>query len=122
MSSRKLTEQQMIFLEALFNEAAGDFVFAKKLAGYHDTYPTSSIVKTLEEEILAETKRFISRSGPKAVLQLVSALDNPTQLGIKFKLDAARDILDRAGISKTEKIDITSNGIFVLPAKDFANG
>ncbi len=119
--ARKLTEQQLTFLEALFDEAKGNFVEAKKIAGYHPTYPTSSIVKTLEEEIVAETKRFIARNGPKAAFQLIDVLDNPIQLGVKFKLDAARDILDRAGVSKTEKIDITSNGLFILPAKDSAD-
>jgi len=45
-------------------------------------------------------------------------LDNPTDLGVKEKLAAAKDILDRIGVSKVEKIDLSgSNGIFILPSK-----
>ena len=41
------------------------------------------------------------------------------ELGIKEKLNAAKDLLDRAGIVKTEKVEIqASNGIMILPAKD----
>lgn len=115
--AKKLTEQQQLFLEVLFDEANGDFVKAKKLAGYADSYPTSSVVKTLEDEIIQATKHFISRSGPKAAVKIVGIIDNPTELGVKEALAAARDILDRAGISKTEKLDVTSNGIFILPSK-----
>lgn len=116
--ARILTDQQKLFLEVLFEEARGDFVAAKKLAGYHPTYPTSSIVKTLEEEIINATKQYLSRSGPKAAISVVGVLDNPTEWGVRDKLAAAKDILDRIGVSKTEKIDVTGNGIFILPAKN----
>lgn len=115
--ARALTDQQKLFLEVLFDQAKGDILKAKRLAGYHDGYPTSSVVKTLQDEIVESTKSFLARSGPKAAVSLVDVLDNPTELGIKEKIAAARDILDRVGVSKTEKIDISTNGIFVLPAK-----
>lgn len=116
--TRPLTEQQKLFLEVLFEEANGDVVQAKKLANYSPTYPTSSIIKTLENEIIEATKQYLSRSGAKAAIKLVGILDNPTDLGTKEKLSAAKDILDRIGIAKTEKIDITSNGLFILPPKN----
>jgi hypothetical protein len=48
-------------------------------------------------------------------------LIDPTELGIKEKLNAAKDLLDRAGVVKTEKMEIqASNGIMILPAKDAA--
>lgn len=115
--ARPLTDQQKLLLEVLFDEAQGDIVKAKKLANYSPTYPTSAIIKTLENEIIEATKLYLSRNAPKAALGLVSVLDNPTNLGNKDKLAAAKDLLDRIGVSKTEKIDITSNGLFILPAK-----
>lgn len=115
--ARALTDQQKLFLEVLFEEAKGDVVQAKKLANYHPTYPTSSIIKTLQDEIIEATKTFIARSGPKAALSIVGVMDNPSALGVKEKLAAAKDILDRMGVVKTEKVDITSNGIFILPSK-----
>lgn len=115
--AKTLTDQQRLFLEVLFDQANGDVVKAKKLAGYHDTYPTSSVIKTLQDEIVEATKTFLARNGAKAAIGIVSVLDNPAELGVKEKMAAAKDILDRIGVTKTEKIDITSNGIFVLPAK-----
>lgn len=115
--AKTLTDQQRLFLEVLFDQAGGDVVKAKKLAGYHDTYPTSSVIKTLQDEIVEATKTFLARNGAKAAIGLVSVLDNPIELGVKEKMAAAKDILDRIGVAKTEKVDISANGIFVLPAK-----
>ena len=115
--AKTLTDQQRLFLEVLFDQAGGDVVKAKKLAGYHDTYPTSSVVKTLQDEIVEATKTFLARNGAKAAIGLVNVLDNPIELGVKEKMAAAKDILDRIGVTKTEKIDVGANGVFILPAK-----
>jgi hypothetical protein len=118
MKTRELTEKQALFLEVLFGDVAGGSVEkAKKLAGYSDTTPTSAIVKALEEEIIEETKRFLSRAAPKAAFGLMDALDKPNSLGVRNKLSAIAQVLDRVGIVKTEKVEISS-GIFVLPPKD----
>ena len=50
--ARQLTEKQQTLLNVLFEEAGGDLVQAKKLAGYADTSSTSEIVKGLKEENL----------------------------------------------------------------------
>jgi hypothetical protein len=50
------------------------------------------------------------------------ALIDPTELGIRDKMTAARDLLDRTGFMKTEKINVeSSGGVFVLPAKEGKN-
>lgn len=116
---KTLTEQQKIFLEVLFtDEVQGDFPKAKRLAGYSDNYAVSNIVDSLKEEILEATRNFLARTGPIAALSLHSALTNPTQLGLQHKITAAKDILDRIGIVKTEKVEVSSPGIFILPKKD----
>jgi len=116
--TRKLSDQQKLFLEVLFDQAAGNVVEAKRLAGYSDTYPTTQLVKVLQDEIIEATKDFIARNGPKAAVKMVGILDTPMALGNKEILAASKEVLDRAGVVKTEKIDITSNGIFILPAKE----
>ena len=58
--SRQLNERQEKFLSVLFEEANGDVVTAKKLAGYSDNTQTSAIVKGLKEEILEATQLFMS--------------------------------------------------------------
>lgn len=114
---RQLTENQKLFLEYLFGEAAGDTVKAKRLAGYSDNYPTSAVVESLKEEIIEHTKLYLSGRGAKAAIKIVGIIDDPTSLGAKEALAAARDVLDRIGVVKTEKIDLGANGIFILPSK-----
>ena len=117
--ARTLSEKQVKFLEVLFEEAGGDAVTAKKLAGYSHNTPTTAIVETLKDEIFEATKTYMSRIGPKAAVAYGKALDDPTQLGIKETLMAAGQILDRAGIVKTEKVSVeSSGGLFILPPKE----
>lgn len=123
MDKRVLNDQQKLFLELLFQEGVdGDAVKAKKAAGYADTYPTSQIVKALQNEIVEATRLYLSRLGPKAAIKLGSSLDNPSQLGVQFMQAAAKDILDRIGVVKTEKIELGGSGIFILPPKEIDNG
>ena len=116
--ARELNEKQTRFLEVLFEEAGGDAVTAKKMAGYSVNTPTTSIVEALKDEIFDATKTYMSRIGPKAAVAYGRALDDPTQLGIM----AAGQILDRAGVVKTEKLSVESTGgLFILPPKDSSN-
>ena len=120
--ARNLTENQQKFLEVLFDEANGDVVLAKKLAGYSEKTPTRLIVESLKDEIGAATRTHFARSAPKAVMALVGALSDPTELGIKEKMAAAKDLLDRAGLGKVDKVDVTSGGgVFYLPPKEGSN-
>ena len=55
---------------------------------------------------------------------MVGVLDDPTALGAKNSVAAAKEVLDRIGIVKKEKLEISSeegNGIFILPAKRSAS-
>lgn len=119
MSKKELTEQQKKFLDVLFTEAGGDLVLAKRLAGYSDNYSTSDLRKSLKDDILEATRDYLSITAAKAAVSIGHALTDPTELGLKEKLSAAKDILDRVGLVKTEKIQVeTSNGIMILPAKN----
>ena len=116
--SRELTERQQKFLSVLFDEAGGDVVQAKLLAGYSASSSTTDIVKSLKDEILEATQLFMSRNAPKAAMAMVGGLYDPTDLGVKEKMAAAKDILDRAGFTKTEKVEVKSTEpLFILPAK-----
>ena len=120
--ARNLTENQQKFLEVLFEEAQGDVVLAKKLAGYSEKTPTRLVVESLKDEIAEATRSYFSRSAPKAVMALAGALNDPTQLGLKEKMAAAKDLLDRAGLGKVEKMEVTgSGGVFYLPPKEGNN-
>ena len=120
---RNLTENQQKFLDVLFDEADGDVVMAKKLAGYSDGTSTTIIVEALKEEIADRTRTYFARIAPKAAISMAHALYDPTELGIKEKMVAAKDLLDRAGLGKVDKVDVTSSsgGIFYLPPKEGMN-
>ena len=106
-------------MAVLFEEAGGDVVVAKRLAGYSDNSPTTTIVEALKDEIFEATKSYMARIGPKAAIAYGSALDDPTQLGVKEKMMAAGQILDRAGVVKTERVAVESTGgLFILPPKN----
>ena len=120
--ARSLTERQQRFLDVLFDDAGGDVVAAKKLAGYGDNSSTTAIVEALKDEIAEKTRTYFARTAPKAAYALMGALQDPTQLGIKEKMIAAKDVLDRAGLGKVDKVDVTSGGgIFYLPPKEGTN-
>jgi len=116
--ARNLTEQQQLFLDVLFDGAGGDVVLAKKLAGYSDGTATTVIVNALKDEISEATRSYLARIAPRAATAMSGALSDPTELGLRDKMIAARDILDRTGFSKTEKIDVGGSSIFILPPKN----
>jgi len=121
--ARTLTDNQQRFLAVLFEEANGDVVTAKRLAGYSETTSTTVIVEALKEEITDATRSYFARIAPRAAVSMGNALLDPTELGIRDKMAAAKDLLDRAGLGKVERVDVTSGGggIFYLPAKEGTN-
>ena len=117
--ARQLTAKQQVFLNVLFDEAAGNVTLAKKIAGYSDSTSTSEIVKGLKEEIIEATQLYMARNAPKAAMAVVNGLYDPTELGIRDKMSAAKELLDRSGLIKTEKVQVeTSGGVMLMPPKN----
>ena len=116
--ARNLTEKQQKFLDVLFDEANGDVTQAKLLSGYSENSSTTDIVNSLKKEIMEATESYMARNAPRAAVAMVSGVDDPTQLGIRDKLSASKELLDRVGLIKTEKIQVeSSGGVMLLPPK-----
>tara|TARA_R110002012_G_scaffold310847_1_gene519450 strand:+ start:2402 stop:2776 length:375 start_codon:yes stop_codon:yes gene_type:complete len=116
---KSLTEKQQRFLEVLFDQADGNVMIAKQLAGYSDNTSTTEVIRGLKDEINDATKEYLARVAPRAAFAMGSALDNPTELGIRDKMTAAKDLLDRTGHNKTDKMEVTApSGLFILPPKN----
>ena len=116
--TRQYTENQLKFLDVLFDEEGGDVATAKKLAGYADGTSTTVVVKSLKEEILEATQQYMARNAPKAAVAMAGALMDPTELGLRDKMSAAKELLDRTGLIKTEKIQVeASGGVMLMPPK-----
>ena len=91
---KNLTEKQQKFIDVLFNEAQGD-------------------------PVKDQTKKFIAQSSTKAAYTMYSVMSDPTDLGVKEKMLAAKDLLDRAGFVKTDKVEVKAQEpLFILPAKE----
>ena len=52
------------------------------------------------------TKEYMARVAPKALMAMGNALIDPTELGIRDKMTTTKDLLDRTGFMKTEKINV----------------
>jgi phage terminase small subunit len=116
--ARNLTEKQQKFLDVLFEEAGGNLVTAKKLAGYADAVTSRQVAEPLADEIAELTKKFITSSATKAAYSMFEVMNNPTDLGNKEKMAAAKDVLDRSGFTKTEKVEVSATSpLFILPQK-----
>jgi len=115
-----LTDKQKDFLDALFGEANGDPKIAGEIAGYsHYTIP----LKALKEEIIDRAEQVLAAFAPKASMQMINTmgLEESTTPGANVRLEAAKQVLDRIGLVKKEKIDVNAkvaHGIFILPPKN----
>jgi hypothetical protein len=119
--STELTDKQQIFLSALFGEAQGDPRTAAEIAGYAPTsYP--KVVQGLKDQIIERAETVLAAYSPKAALSIANAIDDDGSIpGSSIRMEAAKQILDRVGLVKREKIDINAkvaHGIFILPAKE----
>ena len=117
--AKELTEQHKRFLEVLFSDAGGNISAAMRMVGFSEGYSRRTLTNYLKEEIIEATQLYIAMAAPKAAVAMINAIDDPTELGLKEKMSAAKDLLDRAGLVKTEKVQVESTGgIMVLPAKE----
>lgn len=123
MSEKKkeLTTMEAAFLEHLFSEEAqGDIRTAMRMAGYSDNVSTTTVRRQLKDEIIEVTRDFMSSVGPKAAIKTLRILEDGSAAGAKTSLEAAKQILDRAGVVKPESgfnMNVPSGGLIILPAK-----
>ena len=117
--NKELTTKQQSFLDNLVS-CNGDTKRAAELAGYAEGSYTT-VVKALKKEIIELAENILAQNAPKASLNLVEVMDSADPIPqANVRLQAAQTLLDRVGLSKTDKLDVnlqTSNGLFILPAK-----
>jgi hypothetical protein len=116
---KEYTEKQLAFLEAMAGEAKGNIRAAMTMAGYSTTTHTKEVVNPLQDELIGLANSVLAYNSVKAALGLSGVLDDPTALGAKNAVTAATQILDRVGVVKKEKVEVSSDtgGLFILPPK-----
>lgn len=114
------TDQQKLFMQALRDpDNKGNLRTCMTLAGYSDKTAISVIVQTLGEEIIDIAHQLLASHAAQAALSMVGVLYEPG-LQSKNVIAAAKEILDRAGVSKKGDGDVRMNvggGLLILPAK-----
>ena len=118
---RNLTDTQEKFLDALFGEAQGNPKKAGELAGYSEhSYP--KVLRNLKQEIVSRAENYLAVHSARAATKMVNMLDEDgTTPHANIRIEAAKQILDRIGITKKDSLDINmkaAHGIFILPAKE----
>ena len=116
----KLTTKQRLFLNALISEEAmGNLRIAMRLAGYSENKKVAYTARELREKIREATETLLAMYAPKAAYTLTSILDNPDALNERHEISAFKEILDRTGLIKKERVEATESagGIFILPPK-----
>ena len=90
------------------------------IAGYKET-SYYNVINNLKEEIVDVATKILAKSAPQASQKLVEILESDDPIPqVNAKLQAAQTLLDRVGVAKRDKLDVThtsASGIFLLPTK-----
>ena len=115
---RQLTEKQEAFLGHLV-ETGGDFKKSAELAGYSGNH--YQVLQSLKEEVVDVATNVLAREAPKAAFKIIEVMKSDKPISqANYKLQAAQTILDRVGVSKSDRLEVNHNaggGIFILPEK-----
>ena len=118
VKQKNLTKKQQAFLDNLII-TEGNPKEAAELAGYSGNY--HQVIKALREEVIELASDVLARSAPEAAFKLVEIMNSDRPLPqVGNKLQAAQTILDRVGVAKKDRLDVThkaAGGIFILPEK-----
>lgn len=122
--TKKYTEKQELFLEALMGEAKGNLREAMRIAGYSDKTKLNEVVGPLKQEIVDRASTVLALNAPKAAFSMLGVLDDPTALGARNQINAAKEVLDRTGLVKKEQVEVKNTGgaMFILPPKQGDDG
>lgn len=114
----KLPEQYRVFVDALF-ENDGDVSLASKKAGFEKSVRMTEDLRTA---ILDRASIMISQEVPLALANLKMVLrgDPKAFMSATNRIKAAAELLDRAGLTKIERIRVEGigNSLVILPPKN----
>lgn len=113
------TEKQKLFVQKYLE--TGDASQAKSAAGYSEDVAVSQIFATqgVSKLLRDQTNHYLEQNAPIAIHTLLRIMKEDAILGARDKLAAVKEVLDRAGFTKTDKVQVeTKSPLFILPSKD----
>ena len=93
-TEKTYTDKQTAFLEALMGEARGDIRTAMPIAGCAKTTKTDEVVSSFKEEITERASMMLAMNAPKAAFGIADVLNDPSSLGARNAISAAREVFD----------------------------
>ena len=124
-NGKKYTEKQKKFL-SLFHK--NNFQNPKECAieaGY-SAASAFHAVRALKTEVQQLAESVLIMHAPRAALSLTNMLSSDEPIPqATVKIQAAKEILDRSGVVKPEKLQVETNisgSLFILPAKEPLDG
>jgi|21_taG_2_1085346.scaffolds.fasta_scaffold02258_3 hypothetical protein len=116
---KELSERQQALIDFLMGEAKGNIRVAMDMAGYSKNTSTMTAIAPIKNEVVDAAQLMLAMNAPKAAVGMVGIIDDPSALGAKNVVAAAKEVLDRAGVIRKEKLEISSaeGGMFILPPK-----
>lgn len=116
---KELSEAHQVFLEALFKHG-GNVPLASEEAGFGKDNGYRLMHGSLRRAIIEQAENILVLHSPKAVKTLTDGLEESNTPAHQLKIKCAQDILDRVGIVKKDKLEISGDAsapLFILPAK-----
>ena len=124
-----ITNKHKIFVDKFLEHGklTGNYREAAEIAGKEAGYsPNTSFAEIfnsdgVKELFMKSVGIELARIVPKLLHALEAVIDNPATPGAKNIIAAAATLLDRAGVTKVEKIDMevkAPDGVIVLPPKN----
>jgi hypothetical protein len=116
---KKLSDKQTALIAALGGEAGGNIRRAMDMAGYSKHTRPDDAIKPIRDEVIDSASTLLAMNAHKAALGLVGIIDDPSALGARNVVSAAKEVLDRAGVIRREQIEmkVPDGAVFILPPK-----
>ncbi len=123
MANKPLTERELLFLEYLFEEGPeGNPKQAAIRAGYSKTTDVYEILNRLVHDVIRrKADAMILYYVSESIKTIIKVMQDPTEPGAPMALKAAESLLDRAGFSRKDKLEVehqAPNGIIIIPPKN----
>ena len=64
------------------------------IAGYAKTTKAAEVVSSLKEEITERASMMLTMNAPKAAFGIADVLNDPSSLGVRNAISAAREVFD----------------------------
>jgi hypothetical protein len=77
-----------------------------RTAGYSDSTRTSEAIAPIKDEIVDRASMLLASNAPKAAFGILGVLDDPSAMGARNAVAAAREVLDRSGLVKKEQVEV----------------